>query len=254
MSGNTAPGSRPAHPELAAVTDELEEHRMALMAYCQRRLGSPDAEDAVQETFVRALRSYDRFEGRGTLRAWLYRIAANVCIDMIEGRKRAGSPMDLGPPHESHIGASSAATDVTWIARPGGRVDPSGDPAEISESREAVERALAAALRYLPPRQRGVLILREVLRWRASEVAFLLGTSVASVNSTLQRARATLERSALTPDAPIRIDEAESELLTRYIRAFERYDVDALTRLVNYDARGRRPEAQRADLAPLEAA
>jgi RNA polymerase sigma-70 factor (ECF subfamily) len=236
------------------VTDELEEHRAALMAYCQRRLGSLDAEDAVQETFVRALRGFHRFEGRGTLQAWLYRIARNVCVDMLERRKRAAHPMDLGPAHESITGASSALAEVTWIERPAGRVDRSSDPAEISESREAFGRALAAALRYLPPRQRGVLILREVLRWKAFEVAELLETSVASVNSTLQRARATLETKALTADASIRIDEAESELLSRYTRAFERYDVAAVAQLVHDEARGLRPVVRRHDLESLDAA
>ena len=162
--------------------------------------------------------------------------------------------MDFGPTRESISGASSALAEVTWIERLHKRVDPSGDPAEISESREAVERALAAALSYLSPRQRGVVILREVLRWKAWEVAELLGTSVASVNSTLQRARATLETRALTVDAPIRIDEAESELLKRYIRAFERYDVAALTQLVHDEARGLRPVARRRELRGLEAA
>ncbi len=221
-----------------AVTDQLEEHRVALTRYCHWKLGSADAEDAVQETFVRALHAFHRFEGRGTFQTWLYRIATNVCIDMLERRKRGARPTDFAPTDEPITGASGALAEVTWIERPYGRVDPSGDPADISESREAVERALAAALRYLPPRQRGVLILREVLQWKAREVAELLGTSEASVNSALQRARATLESRALTADAPIWIDEEEREVLRRYIRAFERYDVAALARLVHDDARG----------------
>ena len=214
---------------------------MALTSYCQWKLGSPDAEDAVQETFVRALRAVHQFEGRGTLQAWLNRIATNVCIDMLERRKRSARPMDFGPTNESITGASGALAEMTWIERPYGRVDPSGDPVDVSESREAVERALAAALRYLPPRQRGVVILREVLHWKAREVAELLGTSVASVNSALQRARVTLESRALTADAPIWIDEGEREVFRRYVRAFESYDVAALAQLVHDDARGLRP-------------
>ena len=219
---------------------------MALTRYCDWKLGSPDAEDAVQETFIRALHAVDQFEGRGTLQAWLYRIATNVCIDMLERRKRSARPMDFGPTNESITGVGALA-EITWIERPYGRVAPSGDPADVSESREAVERALVAMLRYLPPRQRGVVILREVLHWKAREVAELLGTSIASVNSALQRARATLESRALTADAPIWIDEGEKAVVRRYVRAFERYDVAALAQLVYDDARGLRPVGARID-------
>jgi RNA polymerase sigma-70 factor (ECF subfamily) len=222
-----------------AASHQLEEHRSELTAFCRRMLGSLDAEDAVQETFLRALRGLDRFERRGTLRAWLYRIATNVCYDVLESRKRRAQPMDLGPAAESTADTLSALAAGAWIEpRPGDRAGPTGDPAELTESRETVSHALAAALRYLPPRQRGVLILREVLRWKASEVAELLGTSVASVNSALQRARATLEARALSAHAPISVDERESELLRRYVRALERYDVAALTELVYEDAIG----------------
>jgi RNA polymerase sigma-70 factor (ECF subfamily) len=220
---------------------------VALTRYCQWKLGSPDAEDAVQETFVRALHAVHQFEGRGTLQAWLYRIATNVCIDMLERRKRRARPMDFGPTNASITAASGALAEITWIERPCGRMDPSGDPADVSESREAVERALAAAFRYLPRRQRGVVILREVLRWKAREVAELLGTSVASVNSALQRAHATLESRALTADTPIWIDEGEKEVFHRYVRAFERSDVAALAQLVYDDARDRQPVAARID-------
>ena len=147
----TASRSRPSGPAPMAVTDQLEEHRVALTRYCHWKLGSADAEDAVQETFVRALHAFHRFEGRGTLQTWLYRIATNVCIDMLERRKRGARPTDFAPTDGPITGASGALAEVTWIERPYGRVDPSGDPADISESREAVERALAAALRYLPP-------------------------------------------------------------------------------------------------------
>jgi RNA polymerase sigma-70 factor, ECF subfamily len=239
--------SGPSDPGPMAVTDQLEEHRVALTRYCHWKLGSPDAEDAVQETFVRALHAVRQFEGRGPLQAWLYRIATNVCIDMLERRKRSARPMDFGPPNESITGASGTLAEITWSERPYGRVDASGDPADVSESREAVERALAAALRYLPPRQRGVVILREVLHWNAREVAELLGTSVVSVNSALQRARATLESRALTADAPIWIDEGEREVFRGYVRAFERCDVAALAQLVYDDARDLRPVGARID-------
>jgi RNA polymerase sigma-70 factor (ECF subfamily) len=240
-----------------AVTDQLEEHRNVLTAYCHRKLGWPDAEDAVQETFVRALRGFHGFEGRGTLQAWLYRIATNVCIEMLEGRMRRARPMDLGPGRESVTGASAGLAEVTWIDRLDGRAESSGDLAEVSASREAVERALAAALRYLPPRQRGAVILREVLHWRASEVAELLGTSVASVNSALQRARATLESTAPSADAPIWIGEREREVVRKYVRAFERYDVAALAQLVCDDARaatGSDDQKRRGDVGTLEEA
>ena len=238
-------GASRVHSVVSAVAEQLEDHRVALTAYCRRWLGPLDAEDAVQETLARALHAFDQFEGRGTLQAWLYRIAKHVCIDMLEGRQRRALPVDLGPAREATTGASRALAEVTWIERRDGRgrADPSDDPAEISESREAVERALAAALRYLPPRQRGVLLLREVLHWKAQEVAALLGTSVASVNSALQRARATLETRGLTADAPIRIDEAEKDVFNRYVRAFERYDVAGLARLVHDEARSERPVA-----------
>jgi RNA polymerase sigma-70 factor, ECF subfamily len=217
-----------------AVTDRLEDHRGELTAFCRRMLGPFDAEDAVQETLARALNAADQFQARGTLQAWLYRIAGHVCIDMLESRRRRELPMDLGPACEALTDASRAPAGVVRIESRHGRVviGAHDGPAEISESREAVERALAAAVRYLTPRQRGVLMLREVLRWNAREAAELLGTSVPSVNSTLQRARATLRSRALTADVPIRVDEAEREVLRRFVRAFERSDVAGLTQLV----------------------
>jgi RNA polymerase sigma-70 factor, ECF subfamily len=233
---------RPSDSGPIAVTDQLEEYRVGLTRYCQSTLRSHEAEDAVQETFVRALHAIHQFEGRGSLQAWLYRIATNVCIDVLERRERAARPMDFGPSNGSISGAPDGAlAEVSWIERPHGRVDTSGDPADISESHEKVERALAAALRYLPPRQRGVLILQDVLQWRAREIAELLGTSVASINSALQRARATLGSRMLTADAPIWVNEEEREIFRRYVRAFERYDVAALAQLVYEDAR--RPRA-----------
>jgi RNA polymerase sigma-70 factor, ECF subfamily len=222
-----------------AVEDQLEQYRVELTGYCYRMLGSPfEAEDAVQETFLRAWRAYDRFEGRAALRSWLYRIATNVCLDMLEGRKRRARPMDLGPSVEPVETNLNARPEVTWIEPvPDGRVVPEGDPAEVAMARETVRLAFVAALQQLPPRQRAVLLLREVLRWKASEAAELLETSVASVNSALQRARATLETGDVTPSTTTpSIDAADQELLARYVDAFQRYDMEALTALIHEDA------------------
>jgi RNA polymerase sigma-70 factor (ECF subfamily) len=193
-------------------------------------LGSPfEAEDAVQETLLRAWKSIDRFEGRSELRSWLYRIATNVCLDLLNGRERRARPMDLGPAQEPVAANLNTLPEVTWI-------EPlPDDPADVAESRETIRLAFVAALQHLPPRQRAVLILCEVLRWKAAEVAELLETSVASVNSALQRARATLEASDIDPSEPA-LDEPDRELLARYVEAFERYDMEALTSLIHEDA------------------
>jgi RNA polymerase sigma-70 factor, ECF subfamily len=217
----------------------LEQHRAELTAYCYRMLASPfEAEDAVQETLIRAWRGFDRFEGRAALRSWLYRIATNVCLDMLGGRKRRARPMDLGPAREPAIENLSTLPEVTWIEpMPDSRVAPEGDPADVALARETIRLAFVAALQHLPPRQRAVLILCEVLRWQASEVAELLDTTVASVNSALQRARATLAASNVSAEDPApALDEPERELLARYVEAFERYDIDALTSLLHEDA------------------
>ena len=221
-----------------AIEEQLEQYRLELIAYCYRMLGSTEAEDAVQETFIRAWRAYDRFEGRSTLRSWLYRIATNVCLDMLEGRKRRARPMDLGPAREPVAEHLNTLPEVTWIEpMPDGSVVPEGDPAEVTEARETIRLAFVAALQHLPPRQRAVLILCEVLHWKAAEVAELLETSVASVNSALQRARATLEASNLTAtETAPSVDQADADLLARYVEAFERYDMDALTSLIHEDA------------------
>jgi RNA polymerase sigma-70 factor, ECF subfamily len=208
---------------------ELEQHRRELTAYCYRMLGSPfEAEDAVQETLLRAWRSADRFEGRAAVRSWLYRIATNVCLDQLKSRERRARPMDLGPAGEPVIENLNTLPEVTWI-------EPlPADPADVVESRETIRLAFVAALQHLPPRQRAVLILCEVLRWQASEVAELLETSVASVNSALQRARATLETRDLSTGEEL--DGPDRELLERYVKAFERYDMEALTSLIHEDA------------------
>jgi RNA polymerase sigma-70 factor, ECF subfamily len=224
---------------------ELEQHRVELTGYCYRMLGSAfDAEDAVQETLVRAWRNLARFEGRSTLRSWLYSIATNVCLDMLNGRERRARPMDLGPAMEPVASNLNTLPEVTWIEPiPDGlAVPPDGDPADVAVARETIRLAFVAALQHLPPRQRAVLILCEVLRWQASEVAELLDTSVASVNSALQRSRATLAASDMTAaTTPAQLDEADRALLARYVEAFERYDMDALTSLIQEDAQQSMP-------------
>jgi RNA polymerase sigma-70 factor (ECF subfamily) len=225
-------------PSAADAVDRLEQYRAELTAYCYRMLGSVDAEDAVQETFLRAWKGFDRFEGRAALRSWLYRIATNVCFDMLNGRERRARPMDLGPAREPEAANLHVLPEVTWIQpMPDDRIVEEGDPAEVAVARETLRLAFVAALQHLPPRQRAVLILCEVLRWKASEVAELLETSVPSVNSALQRARATLEARQIAPgtSAPS-VDKADAELLARYVDAFERYDMDALTELIHEDA------------------
>jgi RNA polymerase sigma-70 factor (ECF subfamily) len=226
-----------------AITDlerQLEAHRVELTAYCYRMLGSAfESEDAVQETFIRAWRAADRFEGRSSLRSWLYKIATNVCLDMRGASQRRARPMDLRAAQSADTPLPAPLMETTWIEpMPDARVVPTGgDPAEVAVARESVRLAFVAALQLLPPKQRAVLILREVLHWRAEEVAELLGATVASVNSALQRARATLaNREAAAARAAQPLDDAGRALLGRYVEAFERYDMDALTSLLHEDA------------------
>ncbi|HLX19687.1 MAG TPA: sigma-70 family RNA polymerase sigma factor [Gaiellaceae bacterium] len=225
---------------MATTTDvdkRLEQHRGELTAYCYRMLGSPfEAEDAVQDTFMRAWRGYDRFEGRSAFRSWLYRIATNVCLDMLKGRERRARPMDLAGAQPPVLDNAHILSGETWIEPiPDALVSAEGDPADVAVERESIRLAFVAALQHLPPRQRASLILCEVLRWQASEVAELLDTSVQSVNSALQRARATL--STREPEqAPEPLDADSRALLDRYVSAFEAYDIDALTSLIREDA------------------
>ncbi|MFF4550966.1 sigma-70 family RNA polymerase sigma factor [Streptomyces sp. NPDC001435] len=228
-----------------ATTDldiALEKHRTELTGYCYRMLGSAfEAEDAVQDTLVRAWRSYDKFEGRSSLRSWLYRIATNVCLDMLTAGNKRARPVDLSDSTPLAQAALSPRPDNTWLEPvPDARVLPTvGDPAEAAVAKESIRLAFMAALQHLPPKQRAVLILREVLAWRASEVAELLGTTVASVNSALQRARATLaEREDRGGGAVVSdpLDEEQQRLLERYVKAFEGYDMTALTALLHDDA------------------
>jgi RNA polymerase sigma-70 factor (ECF subfamily) len=223
------------------TADRLEQHRAELTGYCYRMLGSTfEAEDAVQETMIRAWRGLDRFEGRSALRSWLYSIATNVCLDMLNGKERRVRPMELGGEGTPVIESlGTPLGEATWILpMPDSRaIDAHADPAEVAASKETLKLAFIAALQHLPPLQRAVLILREVLRWKASEVAELLDTSVPSVNSALQRARATLDANDLTPeDAAEPDDEEQSDLLARYLDAFERYDIEGLTALLHEDA------------------
>jgi RNA polymerase sigma-70 factor (ECF subfamily) len=217
----------------------LDSHRRELTAHCYRMLGSGfEAEDAVQETLVRAWKNYDSFEGRASLRSWLYRIATNVCLDMLSSKQRRARPMDFGEPAVAERATLRARGEATWIEPiADGKVLPEDDPGEVAAARESVRLAFIGALQHLPPKQRAVLILREVLRWKAEEVAELLDTSVASVNSALQRARATLAAQGLDEGAVGRPrDDDESELAARYVDAFERYDMEALTALLHEDA------------------
>jgi RNA polymerase sigma-70 factor (ECF subfamily) len=196
-----------------------------------------EAEDAVQETMVRAWRGIDRFEGRSAIRSWLYRIATNVCLDMLRGPQRRARPMDMGPSSTADSFLAPGLAEHMWVQPvPDAWVVPeTGDPAELAASRETIRLAFVAALQLLPPRQRAVLILREVLRWHATEVAELLDTSVASVNSSLQRARSTLAANDLDAPQPTRVDSDDEKLLARYVDAFERYDVDSLVSLLHED-------------------
>jgi RNA polymerase sigma-70 factor, ECF subfamily len=217
---------------------EMERHRRELTGYCYRMLGAgSEAEDAVQETFLRAWRGRGGFQRRAPLRAWLYRIATNVCLDMPQRPQRRARPMDLASPSTTATAVLSELPEHTWVqpiadarALPAG-----GDPAELTALRESVRIAFVAALQQLAPRQRAVLILCEVLHWRAAEVAELLQTTTASVNSALQRARSTLDR--LEPeDFEPSLDADDQQLLARYVSAFERYDIESLVALLREDA------------------
>jgi RNA polymerase sigma-70 factor, ECF subfamily len=219
--------------------EELEQYRRELTGYCYRMLGSAfEAEDAVQEAMVRAWRNVDTFEGRSALRSWLYRIATNVCLDMLRSRQRRAVAMDLGPSRTPESFTGATRPENTWLEPvPGSRVLPAdGDPAELAEARESIRLAFVTALQHLPARQRAVLVLREVLRWQAAEVAELLDTTVASVNSALQRARATLAARDLAGGDPAPVGPTQQELVDRYVDAFERYDIDLLVTLLRDDA------------------
>jgi RNA polymerase sigma-70 factor (ECF subfamily) len=230
-----------AKREAMGMPLRLEQFRVELTGYCYRMLGSAfEAEDAVQEALVRAWRRLDRFdEDRAPLRSWLYAIATNVCLDMLRSPQRRARAMDLGPASSAGAPLGAPLPERSWVQPiPDGRVLPvGGDPAELAVQRETIRLAFIAALQHLPPRQRAVLLLREVLCWTAEEVARLLDTTVASVTSALQRARSTLAARKLEPAEPFRpLDQAQQRLLARYCDAFERYDVQALVTLLHEDA------------------
>jgi RNA polymerase sigma-70 factor (ECF subfamily) len=221
----------------AERTLELEQYRGELTGYCYRMLGSTfDADDAVQETMVRAWQGIGQFEGRSALRSWLYRIATNVCLDNLRSRQRRAMPMDLSAPVSSSTPPGRQLPETTWVEPiPDG--DIAGDPAERVVSQDTIRLAFVAALQHLPPKQRAVLILREVLAWQAAEVAELLETTVASVNRALQRARATLAVAGVAEGTGSDdLGDEERALLARYVDAFERYDIESLVSLLHEDA------------------
>jgi RNA polymerase sigma-70 factor, ECF subfamily len=232
-----------ARPEPGSLTGAdldraLEAHRRELTGFCYRMLGSgSEAEDAVQESMIRAWRAIDSFEGRSSLRSWLYRIANNVCVDMLRSPQRRARPMEMGPSTPiAEAKAIDARPEHAFVQPVADEkvIDLRGDPATVSAARESIRLAFVAALQKLPGRQRAVLILCEVLRWQAAEVAELLETSVASVNSALQRARATLASSQDQQLDPT-IDPEQQALLARYVDAFERYDIPKLVGLLRED-------------------
>ena len=218
---------------------ELEQYRIELRGYCYRMLGSLfEADDAVQETLLKAWQRLDSFEGRSSLRSWLYRIATNVCLDSLRSRQRRALPMDLSSPVPATTEPTEMLPDNAWLEpAPDSAVVPqAADPAQRALLTESVRLAFVAALQTLPPRQRAVLLLREVLCWQAAEVATLLDTTVASVNSALQRARATLGALDLENRSPEPLAADDRDLLVRYVNAFESYDINALVELLREDA------------------
>ncbi len=227
-----------AVPGTGIATEELEAHRRALTGFCYRMLGSSgEAEDAVQETLLKAWQAADRFEGRSSVKTWLFRIATNVCTDMARSPQRRARPMDLGPvrtPDPVHL--SDVLPEATWVTPIADEavIDLHGDPAAVAEARDSVRLAFVAGLQRLPARQRAALVLCDVLRWSAAETAELLDTSVASITSALQRARASLA-AAPAAEATAPLTAAQRGLLDRYVTAFEAYDMDALARLVHDD-------------------
>jgi RNA polymerase sigma-70 factor (ECF subfamily) len=229
----------PSVVDLGPDHDEIEQHRREITRYCYRMLGTVfDADDAAQETMVRAWRARDGFEGRSSLRTWLFRIATNICLDALRGQQRRARPMDLGPSSPAELRfLGPMQLDQPWVLpMPDAHSFSEGDPEATTLERESIQLAFVAALQHLPARQRAVLILADVLRWPAIEVAQLLESSVASVNSALQRARATLEGSDLDdrprPDA---LGPDQRQLLGQFVDAFEQYDVPRLATLLRDD-------------------
>jgi RNA polymerase sigma-70 factor (ECF subfamily) len=231
---------KPSDGDLGSL---LDQHRADLTGYCYRMLASPfEAEDAVQETMLRAWKAYDRFEGRAAMRTWLHRIATNVCLDMLRAKQHRARPMDLGPSREPIEANLKVLPEVTWIEPiPDNLVATDPDPEDSAIVKESVRLAFVAALQHLPAKQRAALILCEVMSWKASEVAELLEMTVASVNSALQRGRATLKSGGLDAGPAPVLDDAKTDLLKRYVEAFEKYDVSLLTKVIREDARQSMP-------------
>ncbi|MET3805584.1 RNA polymerase sigma-70 factor (ECF subfamily) [Nakamurella sp. UYEF19] len=223
----------------------LEEQRRPLTGLCYRMLGSAaDTDDAVQETMIRVIAHAGRYDAaRGAVGPWIFRIAANVCLDMLRSRGRRALAMDLGPAAEAGSPLGVALPPERWIEpMPDSRVIAASDPAAVVVERETVRLAFIAALQYLPPRQRAVLILRDVLQYSAGETAEILDTSTAGVNSALQRAKATMARHRPEMTDPLdETDETQRALLERYVNAFQRHDIDELTAVLRADARSSMP-------------
>ena len=217
--------------------EKADPYRRELLAHCYRMLGSVyDAEDLVQETYVRAWRSYDRFEGRSSMRTWLHRIATNACLTALESRGRRPLPIGLGAPSSDPGDPLDERAEVPWL-EPMPDALLTGDPAAVVTGRESIRLAVVAAMQFLPPRQRAVLILREVLQWPAAEVAEMLDMTTASVNSALQRARAQVQQATVSPDEVAEPGEPEKrELLDRFVAAFEAKDVAAMVEIFTKDA------------------
>lgn len=218
---------------------KAEPHRRELLAHCYRMTGSlHDAEDLVQETYLRAWKAYGGFKGQSSLRTWLYRIATNTCMTALKGRQRRPLPVGLGAPSSDPAGELVERTEVTWLEPLPDQHDDPNDPSTIVGSRESVRLAFVAALQHLSPRQRAVLVMRDVLQWKAAEVGDAIGASTAAVNSLLQRARAQLE--AVGPREDDKLDAPDSpesqDLLDRYIAAFEAYDIDKLVEMFTEEA------------------
>ncbi|WP_280438733.1 sigma-70 family RNA polymerase sigma factor [Nocardia cyriacigeorgica] len=221
----------------AEVMGSFEVHRRELCAYAYRMLGSSfEAEDAVQETFTRAWKAYDSFEGRASLRSWLYRIATNVCLDMLDGPQRRARPMDLSGPSSPESPLSAPQPDYVWVEPIPNALAFGADPAEHATAKDTLRLAFVAACQHLPATQRAILIMREVLRFSASETAEALTMSPASVNSALQRARATMSKvQPAVTDTYDETDEQQRRLVDDFVKAFESYDMDTLTTLLKTD-------------------
>lgn len=243
MMSSPARAGNPADDDFLRLADP---YRRELLAHCYRMLGSVhDAEDLVQETYLRAWRSYDKFEGRSSLRTWLHRIATTTCLTALESRGKRPLPTGLGAPSSNPAESPTYQPEVTWLEPvPDAMVGADDtDPGDVVTSRESVRLAFIAALQHLPPRQRAVLILRDVLKWRAAEVADAVGVTTTAVNSILQRARTQLEQIASKEEIVEPTAAGQRELLDRYVQAFEAKDIAAIVEMFTSDAVWEMPPA-----------